>query len=301
METPTFKTGESITIGLWFNNNYILPDTCNMIVYIGGVCIGNLMTQKPEITRDGIYYKIKLSSRETSLMRGYRDIILVLDDFELFGNKKNIIGGILFERLQDEYISDSENNGYNMFICITIEEKIVSGCTELVTKIKGIPGPKGDKGEPGRDGKDGLSGTTDHTLLINKNSETDVQHLTSAQVADLHKLQVGDGITITGAGSIEDPFVANYGEINTTQQFVVSKIGRTNTVLSAEYPIDKERTITGYRLSSTVSDFECVINGVTYTKADITDVVILVGQSITINDITINAGEESGSIVLILE
>ena len=47
--TTSLKVGESLTIGLYFNNNYQLPTTCNLIVFIGGVCVGNLFTQEPGV------------------------------------------------------------------------------------------------------------------------------------------------------------------------------------------------------------------------------------------------------------
>lgn len=134
-----------------------------MIVYVGGVCVGNLLTQQPTIERDGIYYKIKLSSIETSLMRGYRDIILVLDDPQGFGNKKSIIGGILFEKFQNDFTSSSKNNGYNLLIELSINESIITSNIELLNAIKGEKGDpfvysdftqsqlnylKGEKGDP---------------------------------------------------------------------------------------------------------------------------------------------------------
>ena len=135
--TTSLKVGESLTIGLYFNNNYQLPTTCNLIVFIGGVCVGNLFTQEPEIERVGIYYTIRLSSQDTSKMRGYRDLIVVLDDPDGFGNKKFIVGGILFDRMADEFITTSEHQGYNMLIGMTVDESIVSGNVELIEAIKG--------------------------------------------------------------------------------------------------------------------------------------------------------------------
>ena len=144
--TTSLKVGESLTIGLYFNDNYQLPSTCNLITYIGGVCIGNLFTQQPAIEQVGIYYTIRLSSQDTSKMRGYRDLIVVLDDPGGFGNKKTIIGGILFDRLADEFITTSENQGYNMLIGMTIDESVVSGNLELISALKG------EKGDPGING-----------------------------------------------------------------------------------------------------------------------------------------------------
>ena len=141
--TTSLKVGESLTIGLYFNNNYQLPSTCNLITYIGGVCVGNLQTQQPPIEKVISYYTIRLSSQDTSKMRGYRDLIVVLDDPSGFGNKKNIVGGILFDKLADEFISTSENQGYNLLIGMTIDQSVITGNVELISAIKG------DKGNPG--------------------------------------------------------------------------------------------------------------------------------------------------------
>lgn len=135
--TTSLKVGESLSIGLYFKDNYQLPTTCNLVVFIGGVCVGNLFTQEPEIERVGIYYTIRLSSQDTSKMRGYRDLIVVLDDPDGFGNKKFIVGGILFDRMTDEFITTSENQGYNMLIGMVVDESIVSGNVELIEAIKG--------------------------------------------------------------------------------------------------------------------------------------------------------------------
>ena len=163
--TTSLKVGESLTVGLYFNNNYQLPTTCNLIVFIGGVCVGNLFAQEPEIERVGVYYTIRLSSQDTSKMRGYRDLIVVMDDPDGFGNKKFIVGGILFDRMADEFITTSENQGYNMLIGMTVDESMVSGNVELIEAIKGDKGDKGD------------SGATLHANLTDKNSEAAFQHV----------------------------------------------------------------------------------------------------------------------------
>lgn len=138
--TTSLKVGESLTVGLYFNDNYQLPTTCNLITYIGGVCVGNLFTQEPEIEKVGVYYTMRLSSQETSKMRGYRDLIVILDDPNGFGNKKTIVGGILFDRLADEFITTSENQGYNLLIGMTVDESVVSGNLDLIYAIKGDDG-----------------------------------------------------------------------------------------------------------------------------------------------------------------
>lgn len=148
METVNIRAGESLSIGLWFKNDFTLPQTTNMIVYIGGVCVGNLLTQAPAITRSGIYYDIKLSGEETFKMRGYRDLIVIFDDPSSYGVLKNIVGGISFDRLADEYNSASETNGYNIIIGLTVSESEVSYDIDFVEALRG---PKGDQGPKGDD------------------------------------------------------------------------------------------------------------------------------------------------------
>lgn len=147
MITAQVRVGESLTIGLWFSNSYQIPTTCNMLVYIGGVCIGNLRTATPLIELNGIYYTMRLSSAETALMRGYRDLIVVLDDPKGFGNKKTVVGGIEFNRLADEFISNSENQGYNALIEMTVDLTTITGSVEFLTALKGDKGDKGDIGD----------------------------------------------------------------------------------------------------------------------------------------------------------
>jgi hypothetical protein len=206
--TTSLKVGESLTIGLYFNNNYQLPTTCNLIVFIGGVRVGNLFTQEPGIEKVGIYYTIRLSSQDTSKMRGYRDLIVVLDDPDGFGNKKFIVGGILFDRMADEFITTSENQGYNMLIGMTVDESIVSGNVELIEAIKGENGNKGEKGdqgiqgiqgEKGDKGDKGDAGTTLHANLTDKNSEAAFQHVdttvTKETLDEADKVPLYDSVT----------------------------------------------------------------------------------------------------------
>jgi len=54
-------------------------------------------------------------------------------------------------------------------------------------------------------------------------------------------------------------------------------------------------------LGSNATDFSVTINSVNYTKADITNVVVPVNTEITINDVTIAVGKDTGNVVLILK
>lgn len=64
--------------------------------------------------------------------------------------------------------------------------------------------------------------------------------------------------------------------------------------------MDKQRTITGYKLASNCSDFSITVNGTNYTKADITNVIVQANSEILLNDITINAGQNVGNVIIYL-
>jgi hypothetical protein len=115
-----------------------------MLVYIGGVLIGNKDTQSPPMIYENSYYKMFLSSVETFLMRGYRDLIIVLDGPG--GVKQTIAAGILFERLPTDYQSPTENDGYNMLVEIDISTDTI------ITDVLLQDALKGDKGDTGLNG-----------------------------------------------------------------------------------------------------------------------------------------------------
>ena len=54
--------------------------------------------------------------------------------------KKNIVGGILFDRLADEFISTSENQGYNILIGVTVDNSTVLSDTTIIGVVKGDDG-----------------------------------------------------------------------------------------------------------------------------------------------------------------
>ena len=109
MQTKSLNAGESLTIGLTFNSDLSLSSTGNMLVYIGGILVGNLLTNIPPIRKNGIYYDIILSSNDTKNFRGYRDIMVILDDNNNIGIKKAIVGGLSFDRLPDNFFSSSKS------------------------------------------------------------------------------------------------------------------------------------------------------------------------------------------------
>lgn len=143
MIESSMKTGESLTIGFWFKNNYQLPASTNMLIYIGGTLVGDLRNQIPVIDKNGIYYIVRISSSEQFMFRGYRDVTVVLDDSTSFGVIKTIVAGILFDKSAEEFISTSENQGFNMLVELSIVENTIVGNAELLNALKG------DKGDPG--------------------------------------------------------------------------------------------------------------------------------------------------------
>lgn len=89
-------------------------------------------------------------------------------------------------------------------------------------------------------------------------------------------------------------------------EFESEKVGITKQGFNGElspvvYPVDRQRTVIGYKLGSNATDFSVTINSVNYTKADVTNVVVPVNTEITINDVTILTGNDTGNVVLILK
>ena len=142
MITSTIRAGESYSIGFFFTN-YNTSTMRNLSIYAGGVLIGDYLAGT--LVKNGIYYTAKLSSDETYRMRGYRDLIVVLND-NSFGVKKKIVSGLSIDRLSDEVHTPDENNGYNMLVEIILNLGVITSNVELINAIKG---EKGDRGEDG--------------------------------------------------------------------------------------------------------------------------------------------------------
>lgn len=103
-----------------------------------------------------------------------------------------------------------------------------------------------------------------------------------------------------GTGDEVDPVFAAWLDTY-TKELAVTKQGFNGEISPVVYPVDKERTIIGYRLGSNATDFSVTINSVNYTKADVTNVVVPVNTEIAINDVTITVGKDMGNVVLILK
>ena len=84
-------------------------------------------------------------------------------------------------------------------------------------------------------------------------------------------------------------------------QLAISKQGFNGELSPVVYPVDRQRTVIGYKLGSNATDFSVTINSVNYTKADVTNVVVPVNTEIKINDVTILTGNDTGNVVLILK
>ena len=116
MATKSINAGESFTIGFTFNNDLSLSLSGNMLVYIGGSLIGTLIATIPTIIKSNGYYDIFLSSNDTKNFRGYREILVVLDDNNNIGIKKAVVGELLFERLPDNFFSTSKSTVRDLVI-----------------------------------------------------------------------------------------------------------------------------------------------------------------------------------------
>jgi hypothetical protein len=90
------------------------------------------------------------------------------------------------------------------------------------------------------------------------------------------------------------------GAINelSVKEIAITKYGINGNVYPTIFPTDKARVITGYRLATNCIDFSITIGANTYTKVDITNVVIGPGIELIINDITIAAGNNVANAVL---
>lgn len=87
----------------------------------------------------------------------------------------------------------------------------------------------------------------------------------------------------------------------TVEKLAITKQGFNGELSPVVYPVDRQRTVIGYKLGSNATDFSVTINSVNYTKADVTNVVVPVNTEITINDVTIAVGKDTGNVVLILK
>ena len=87
----------------------------------------------------------------------------------------------------------------------------------------------------------------------------------------------------------------------TVEKVAITKQGFNGELSPVVYPVDRQRTVIGYKLGSNATDFSVTINSVNYTKADVTNVVVPVNTEIKINDVTILTGNDTGNVVLILK
>ena len=87
----------------------------------------------------------------------------------------------------------------------------------------------------------------------------------------------------------------------TVEKLAITKQGFNGELSPVVYPVDRQRTVIGYKLGSNATDFSVTINSVNYTKADVANVVVPVNTEITINDVTIAVGKDTGNVVLILK
>lgn len=86
-----------------------------------------------------------------------------------------------------------------------------------------------------------------------------------------------------------------------SKELMITKVGLNGDLYPIKYPVDKQRTITGYRLASNASDFSIIYDNVTYTKVDIVGLVVMPNTEIILNDLTIIAGNDTGTAILYLQ
>ena len=116
MISKSSYSGASITISIVINDDVDLNNGFDMKVYLGGTLIGSLLDNTPPINVSGIYYDIKLSGSDTILHSGYKDISIVLIDYNGIGVKKALIGGVEFNRLPFKFTSNSKSNTRDLIL-----------------------------------------------------------------------------------------------------------------------------------------------------------------------------------------
>lgn len=138
-----------------------------------------------------------------------------------------------------------------------------------------------------------------HANLTDKNSEAAVQHVnttvTKETLGEADKVALYDSVT----GAVVLTPKSNLGD--SVEKLAITKQGFNGELSPVVYPVDRQRTVIGYKLGSNATDFSVTINSVNYTKADVTNVVVPVNTEITINDVTIAVGKDTGNVVLILK
>lgn len=159
MDTISIKQGESLSIGFTFNSSYDESRIVDMLLYLDGVLIGRKSSGTLNKTT---CYSAYVSSDETFIMEGYRDVILVLEDVEL-GVRKFIIAGVEFDKLADEFHADVDNNGYNILLELTVDETTLYGTSTLIEVLRG---PSGSGVLPS-------GGTAGQTIIKNSNMDQD--------------------------------------------------------------------------------------------------------------------------------
>lgn len=86
-----------------------------------------------------------------------------------------------------------------------------------------------------------------------------------------------------------------------SKELMITKVGLNGDLYPIKYPVDKQRTITGYRLASNASDFSIIYDNITYTKVDIVGLIVMPDTEIILNDLTIIAGHDTGTAILYLQ
>lgn len=86
-----------------------------------------------------------------------------------------------------------------------------------------------------------------------------------------------------------------------SKELMITKVGLNGDLYPVKYPVDKQRTITGYKLASNATDFSVMYEGLPYTKTNIVGLVLLADTELTIIDLLIAAGNDTGTAILYLQ
>jgi hypothetical protein len=138
----TLTQGDSLTIGFNLDPTYNIADLQNAYVWIGAT--------KYAHTLIGRLIRVELKSSDTqNIGVGGKDVRLVIDDAN-FGHRETNCGYISVNRTAAKSSDASINNGYNLWIDVTITQTLTTTNVALIEAIKG------EKGADGADGADGV-------------------------------------------------------------------------------------------------------------------------------------------------
>lgn len=120
--------GESFTIGFIINDSYDLTRVVRLLIYVEN-------TEYICAIKDRVA-SVKLSSNDTSKLKGEKEIVLVIQDSE-FGVKKFDVGCVEFIRTEATYNNTSTAANNDVIIPITITETTITLDSVVYNYVKG--------------------------------------------------------------------------------------------------------------------------------------------------------------------